>query len=75
MPACRSGRHVLRGGVISPRPSNDKTKEPLVEAHRVLGTSLFYLGEFVLARTHFEQGVALEITMVPKRAFPWRQAR
>ncbi|HEY5866596.1 MAG TPA: AAA family ATPase [Candidatus Tectomicrobia bacterium] len=29
----------------------------LVEAHRVLGTSLFYLGEFVLARAHFEQGV------------------
>ena len=30
----------------------------LVEAHRVLGTSLFYLGEFVLARAHFEQGIA-----------------
>jgi DNA-binding winged helix-turn-helix (wHTH) protein/predicted ATPase/type II secretory pathway predicted ATPase ExeA len=30
----------------------------LVEAHRVLGTSLFYLGEFVSARAHFEQGVA-----------------
>ena len=30
----------------------------LVEAHRTLGTSLFYLGEFLLARQHFEQGVA-----------------
>ncbi|MGE3540999.1 MAG: winged helix-turn-helix domain-containing protein [Candidatus Tectimicrobiota bacterium] len=31
----------------------------LVEAHRVLGTSLFYLGEFLAARAHFEQGVQL----------------
>lgn len=30
----------------------------LIEAHRALGTSLFYLGEFVAARQHFEQGVA-----------------
>lgn len=30
----------------------------LVEAHRTLGTSLFYLGEFLPARRHFEQGVA-----------------
>ena len=30
----------------------------LVEAHRTLGTSLFYLGEFVSARQHFEHGVA-----------------
>lgn len=29
----------------------------LVEAHRTLGTSLFYLGEFLLARQHFEHGV------------------
>ncbi|MBM3226608.1 MAG: hypothetical protein FJZ47_22825 [Candidatus Tectomicrobia bacterium] len=30
----------------------------LVEAHRTLGTSLFYLGEFVSARAHLEEGVA-----------------
>jgi DNA-binding winged helix-turn-helix (wHTH) protein/predicted ATPase len=29
----------------------------LVEAHRTLGTSLFYLGEFASARAHLEQGV------------------
>jgi predicted ATPase len=31
----------------------------LVEAHRALGTTLFWLGEFTLARTHMEQGIAL----------------
>jgi predicted ATPase len=31
----------------------------LLEAHDVLGDILFYLGEFVAARTHLEQGVAL----------------
>lgn len=30
----------------------------LVEAYRTLGTSLYYLGEFVSARDHFEQGIA-----------------
>jgi predicted ATPase len=29
----------------------------LVEAHYALGTSLFYLGKFSMAREHFEQGV------------------
>ena len=32
---------------------------PLV-AHTALGTTLFFLGEFALARTHFEQGIALD---------------
>jgi predicted ATPase len=31
----------------------------LLEAHRVLGTTMFWLGEIDLARTHSEQGVAL----------------
>jgi predicted ATPase len=31
----------------------------LVEAHRALGNTLFWLGEFVSARTHLEQGMAL----------------
>ena len=31
----------------------------LLEAHRMLGTTLFYLGELVTARQHLEQGIAL----------------
>jgi class 3 adenylate cyclase/predicted ATPase len=31
----------------------------LVEAHRALGNTLFWLGEFAAARTHLEQGMAL----------------
>jgi predicted ATPase len=31
----------------------------LVEAHRALGNTLFWLGEFASARTHLEQGMAL----------------
>jgi hypothetical protein len=31
----------------------------LLEAHEVLGDTLFYLGEFATARTHLEQGSAL----------------
>ena len=37
------------------------TRDPalLMEAHYPLGNNLFYLGEFVLAREHFEQSLAL----------------
>lgn len=31
----------------------------ILEAHRALGTSLFYLGELALARTHLERALAL----------------
>jgi predicted ATPase/DNA-binding SARP family transcriptional activator len=31
----------------------------LTEAHRALGVTLWYPGEFVTARSHFEQGIAL----------------
>ena len=31
----------------------------LIEAHRALGNTLFWLGEFASARTHLEQGMAL----------------
>jgi class 3 adenylate cyclase/predicted ATPase len=31
----------------------------LLEAHQALGTTLYFMGEFVQAREHFEQGVAL----------------
>ena len=31
----------------------------LLEAHRLLGATLFYLGELALARTHLEQSIAL----------------
>jgi predicted ATPase len=31
----------------------------LLQAHRALGDTLFYLGEFVPARAHLEQGIAL----------------
>jgi predicted ATPase len=31
----------------------------LLEAHRALGLTLFYLGEFVPSRAHLEQGIAL----------------
>ena len=31
----------------------------LLEAHFALGTLLFYLGELIPAREHFEQGIAL----------------
>ena len=30
-----------------------------VQAHHALGMTLFYLGEFALAREHLEQGIAL----------------
>jgi predicted ATPase len=33
----------------------------LKRAHNVLGTTLFWLGELVSARTHFEQGLALDV--------------
>jgi class 3 adenylate cyclase/predicted ATPase len=36
-----------------------KDPELLLEAHRVLGPNMFWLGELVLARKHLEQGVAL----------------
>ena len=32
---------------------------PRLEAHESLGTTLFYLGEYATAWTHFEQGIAL----------------
>jgi predicted ATPase/class 3 adenylate cyclase len=32
---------------------------PLLEAHEVLGDTLFYLGDYAAARTHLEQGSAL----------------
>jgi predicted ATPase/class 3 adenylate cyclase len=32
---------------------------PLLEAHEVLGNTLFALGEYAAARTHLEQGIAL----------------
>jgi predicted ATPase len=32
---------------------------PLMEAHEMLGRTLFYLGEYASARTHLEQGIAL----------------
>jgi predicted ATPase len=32
---------------------------PLLEAHDVLGHTLFFLGEYATARTHLEQGLAL----------------
>ena len=31
----------------------------LLEAHDALGVTLFYLGDYAAARTHFEQGIAL----------------
>ena len=36
-----------------------KDPELLLEAHRVLGPNMLWLGELVLARKHLEQGVAL----------------
>ena len=36
-----------------------QTPALLVPAHRMLGTSLFFLGELLLARVHLEQGFAL----------------
>ena len=39
------------------KPSPDPTH--LVEAHRVLGNTFFWLGELDLARDHLEQGIAL----------------
>jgi predicted ATPase len=38
-----------------------ETQDParLLEAHNSLGTVLFFLGEFSLARTHLEQGIVL----------------
>ncbi|MFQ5827733.1 MAG: hypothetical protein ACE5JD_01060, partial [Candidatus Methylomirabilia bacterium] len=39
----------------------ERTQDPalLVEAHRALGTTLFWLGDFSLARAHLEQGIGL----------------
>jgi predicted ATPase/DNA-binding winged helix-turn-helix (wHTH) protein len=37
----------------------------LLVAHWVLGVTLFYLGEFALARTHAEQGIALSNAQQP----------
>ena len=38
---------------------HDAEPTPLLEAHEVLGDTLFYLGEYATARTHLEQGSAL----------------
>jgi predicted ATPase len=32
---------------------------PLMIAHRIMGTSLLHMGDFVQARTHYDQGIAL----------------
>ena len=44
---------------------------PLLEAHEALGSTLFYLGEFAAARTHFEQGIVLT-TPTAQRALALR---
>jgi class 3 adenylate cyclase/predicted ATPase len=42
----------------------------LLEAHRMLGTTLFFLGELVKARRHIEQGIALyDVQQGRSRAF------
>ncbi|MBI3799182.1 MAG: hypothetical protein HY268_19745 [Deltaproteobacteria bacterium] len=38
---------------------NTQDSSLLLEAHRVLGASSYWLGEFALARTHLEQAIAL----------------
>ena len=39
----------------------DREQDPalLLQGHRALGDTLVWLGQFVLARTHLEQGIAL----------------
>ena len=51
-----------------------KLQEPilLVETHRVLGSTLFFLGEFPGARLHFEQGLAIHTTL-PLPALPYER--
>ena len=49
---------------------------PLREAHEALGMTLFFLGDFVAARTHLEQGIAHidPVAQRDLRAPPWRGA-
>jgi predicted ATPase len=48
------------------------TSMPLLEAHDAHGTTLFHLGDYAAARTHFEQGIALTDTSA-QRALAVRQ--
>ena len=48
------GEELLRLAQHGPDPT------PLVLAHRALASTWFYLGEFARARTHAEQGMALD---------------
>jgi len=50
-----------------------KDPELLLEAHRVLGPNMFWLGELVLARKHLEQGVALYDPQKHRSVYPLRR--
>jgi predicted ATPase len=60
--------YVVRGALQAARELGEqilslaqRQRDPvlLVEAHRVLGTTVFYLGELAQAREHLDQGIAL----------------
>ncbi|HKA54090.1 MAG TPA: adenylate/guanylate cyclase domain-containing protein, partial [Candidatus Binatia bacterium] len=46
------------GGQLLNLGQSEQDSALLVEAHSVLGTTLFHLGELALAREHLEQGIA-----------------
>jgi predicted ATPase len=59
--------HIMRGKLQTARELAEQMQRlaqrqddpsPLMQAHRLLGASLFWVGEFAPARTHFEQGFA-----------------
>ena len=52
-------RRVSWGSSSSAWPSSVQDPALLLEAHRALGHTLFWLGELSSARAHLEQGIAL----------------
>jgi hypothetical protein len=61
--AARTGaphRPRSRGGADAPGREHAHPRLPPKRAHNGLGITLFWLGELVLARMHFEHGLALD---------------